>query len=513
MSKTNWFESCSIFFIAFFFLPLTSFASEGSKSLLAAGVERLSAGDFEGAVNQFEFAVRADPSDAESQFFFGVAENRLGHATEALVRINQAKFLGFTHPNIPFETGYALLNLGQYDFAIKAIASKLAENPDDSELQYLAGRAYYGLGKLESAEAALKLARLNPRLADNANLLLASIDDSRMQDASGVESYFRDVLSRSPSTPLGAAIHEKASVGETGSPATPSKRWRAGIYAGAGYNDNVIALGDGVPLPGDISNEDSALFEGGFNIAYDIVRNESTTVSAGYGLSALKYEDELDNSDLLLHSVYIAARRKLDEQWSLTLIANNQFAQLGGDSFRNQFSLRPAAVYAHSSSTSVEAYVRVATEKYYFDSSRFTNRDGESYAGGVNLYSRIGETAWRYRAGVELARNQTDGSDFENDVTRYHTTLHGPLVGQLELRAGFSYSQRNYDTPNSFTGLSFNRDDEALGVNASLQHPVTLPIGGEQRLYLNYNYIDNSSNIVVYDYQQHSVTAGLIISF
>lgn len=503
----------TIIFIHVILGPIGANASEGSKALTAKGIELLNTGDYSAAVNEFEFAVRTDPADAESYFFFGVAENRLGHAKEALARIRHAESLGFRHPKLAFEQAYALLNLGHYEGVTKTIAESIANNPSDLELQYLFGRAHYGLGNFDQAEAALHIAKANPSLADNANLLLASIRDARRPDKSGVDSYFREVLSRSPNTPFAEAIHEKIKTADSGTSSAPTKRWRAGLYAGGGYNDNVIALGDGVPLPGDISDEDSALFEGGISIAYDFLRKKTATVSTGYSLSATKYEGELDDSDLLLHSVYLAARRRLDDNWSLTVIANNQFAQLGGDSFRNQFSLRPAAIYAHTESTSVEAYLRAATEKYYFDSSRFTKRDGETYAAGINLYSRISETDWRYRAGIELQENRTDGSDFEGNVTRYHATFNGPVMGALEARAGFSYSQRNYDNLNSFTGLVFNRDDEAFGINASLQHPINLPIGRDQRLYLNYNYIENKSNINVYDYKQHSATAGLIVSF
>ena len=74
-------------------------ASEGSAQLIREGLAHLKAGRKRQAVVSFEFATRSDPADAEAHFFLGMGQNRLGNASEALVWIQRARVMGYTHPN------------------------------------------------------------------------------------------------------------------------------------------------------------------------------------------------------------------------------------------------------------------------------------------------------------------------------------------------------------------------------------------------------------------------------
>ncbi|MEM7469506.1 MAG: hypothetical protein AAF387_21855, partial [Pseudomonadota bacterium] len=124
-------------------------ASEGSLALVQKGIGMLEAQEFENAVRVFEYAVRIDPTDGEANFFFGVAENRLRDGKEALSRIRRARLLGYGHPRMIIEESYALLHLGNYGQVLQALSTPFEKEPQNAEINYLLGRAYYGLGQFE----------------------------------------------------------------------------------------------------------------------------------------------------------------------------------------------------------------------------------------------------------------------------------------------------------------------------------------------------------------------------
>ena len=60
-----------------------------------------------------------------------------------------------------------------------------------------------------------------------------------------------------------------------------------------GYNDNVIALGEGIPLPTDISTQSSGFGRFTVNGSYGWALTPKDTLTVGYGFQSDIYEGPL----------------------------------------------------------------------------------------------------------------------------------------------------------------------------------------------------------------------------
>lgn len=290
-------------------------ASEGSRQLTREGLELLRAGDTAAAMTRLEYATRADPKDAEAQFFLGVAFNRLGKATEALTWIRRARLMGYANPNLDLEEGVALIGLDRFEAALAPLERFAAANPKHGRVRELIGRANFGLGRYDQAEAALKAGlERDPTLADTSNLLLSLIAAKREGREAPVEVYVQDVLARPPGTPLARLIHERAGPPTPALP-RPGKPWQLALSLGGGYNSNVIALGDGIPLPVDISSEDGGFGRATIDGRYQWRLTDRDILTAGYVLQTDIYGGSLKRFDLVDQLFYGDLRHRVTGLW------------------------------------------------------------------------------------------------------------------------------------------------------------------------------------------------------
>jgi tetratricopeptide (TPR) repeat protein len=105
-------------------------ASPASRELVQQGLADMQARRYEAALQKFEAAAQADPQDARTVFFFqGAALNRLGRHAEALARLERAVQMGSPHPELRFETGWALLRVQRWREAVAELERVRAETP------------------------------------------------------------------------------------------------------------------------------------------------------------------------------------------------------------------------------------------------------------------------------------------------------------------------------------------------------------------------------------------------
>jgi tetratricopeptide (TPR) repeat protein len=128
-------------------------ASPASRQLVQEGLAEMQARRFAAALEKFEAAAQADPADARTVYFFqGAALNRLARHAEAVTRLDRAIQMGSPHPELAFETGWALLRVGRYQDAIVQLEQAERQRPGRGQTSEFLGRAYLALGDLARAE-------------------------------------------------------------------------------------------------------------------------------------------------------------------------------------------------------------------------------------------------------------------------------------------------------------------------------------------------------------------------
>ncbi len=110
-------------------------------------------------------------------------------------------------------------------------------------------------------------------------------------------------------------------------------------------------------------------------------------------------------------------------------------------------------------------------------------------------------------------KNNSDGTDFDYDSHGLFLGLSHPLPFDITGEATYTRLFDRYRNRNTFTILRKRRDDDIDRVSVRLTRPIDIPRVHKARVYVGYEFVNNDSNVVVYDYDQHTYTAGLILEF
>ncbi len=485
-------------------------ASDKSGEEIAKGAAELKKSHYRKALQHFDDATQADPADADANFFQGVALNRLGKFAPAYALFELVRKKGLAHPDLDFEAGWSLTGMKLYKEAIVRLTAYEEAHPGRGQTMEFMGRCQLALGEEEKAEAAFREAlRRNPKLEATVNLYLAALE-KRRGNPQAAAGHLRSVIASD--TPVARAFREEAETLRAGRPRpAEEKPWRVDLSATGGYNDNVIALGNTIPLPPDISGKDSPFTRLTAEAAYDFRLSSKGVLTAGYAFLADIYPD-LSAADTLDHTGYLNYRHAIDERWSAALLFSEEFTQVGGKDFRNQATVRPALSYRLGLNASVElSYARSEAEYLFPVTAPVLDRDGHSDSAALLYRFNAQDLGLRGSVGYTHTSNAADGADFDFEADSASLRLAKTLPWDILAEAAYNYSDYRYNNPNSFAGagFAFKRGDAAHGVSAGLSRPINK----QSRLFLRYSRTRTDSNISVFDYEQNVWNGGVEVRF
>ncbi len=283
-----------------------------SEPLLKQGFDHLKADAYAAALKSFVAAENADPQDLRAVFAQGVALNRLGRYTKAKQVLDRAAEAGLGHPELNFERGWACVGSGHHAQGAALLEAYEQASPGRGITSELLGEAYLWLGQLDQAERNLHEAgRRDPALRPALRVHLAQLEIQRGRTLLAA-AHIAVGADEAPNSPVGAYLRKRTEQSRTrrvsfrvaprstdGQPAAAPKRWRMTLTAGTGWNNNVLAVADNLPIPLDISNRGSAFGRFSFNFAYDLIRNEREVLEANWTFQSDLYEGGLDQANLI----------------------------------------------------------------------------------------------------------------------------------------------------------------------------------------------------------------------
>lgn len=482
-------------------------ASPESRELIRQGVEALPGGKYEEALKHFDAATRADPADAEAVFFQGVALNRLGRHSAAFAGLKLAQAMGYTHPELAFELGWSLIGVGQWDEAIAEMERYEQASPGRGQTSEFLGRAYLGRREWEKAEAKFQEAlQRDPALKPTVLFHLALLERER-QNLAAAQRQLERLLETAPESPLARLLREQ--LARLAPPV--EKPWRITVSASGGYNSNVIALGDAVPLPSDISSKRSGFARFTLDATYDWRLTPRDTVTAGYGFLGDVYE-KVSSSDLRDHFFWVNWRHALTANLAGALRLSDGFTEVGGNAFRNQVSLRPALGWRFADWAVAELTFSSTLSDYFFTAPSVQDRDSTAHTVALTGYATIPGTRAQARLGYFRVWNRADGADFDSKTNGLFVGLSHPLpwetFGEVYYRRTFD----RYDNANSLAGpagFGFRRKDDTDALTVQLSRPIV----DRLRAYVRYDFVNADSNISFFTYRQNTLSFGLVASF
>ncbi len=467
------------------------------------GIQALAQHQPEAALQSFLKVLIGNPTNAEACFFAGVAYNRLGKPSEALALLQLAQELRYPDPELDYELGWALLRLGRFAQAQDYLESYERVRPGRGQTQEFLGRALLAQGQRDAARQAFAAAlERDPKLKPTVSMALSQLE---MQEGHGTAAagQFTSMRDSLPPDALSRLVDKlPLALGN-------QRPWRLELSLSGGYNTNVIGIGEGVPLPTDVSNEASGLATFSASFAYDLIRDQTNTLTAGYFFRSDLYNHELSGSNLLQNYWYLAWQHRLTDADRFTFFIGDDFTAIGGDPFRNAVTLGPSLRHQFGETFALEAGYRATISDYFFNTAAVTDRDGVNHSLNLTAHLRDPNTGITGYFGYGFQTDATDGSDYDQDSHCLSAGVTIPLPWEVTADLSYTHVFADYRHRTSFTGFTVARDDDADYVSAKL----TKRINEHVRVHLRYGYSSNDSNLAFFNYDQHVVTGGVTISF
>jgi hypothetical protein len=487
-------------------LPVPAIASPESSDLIRQGWEALRQGQTEDAIVKLERAVAADPGDPDALFYLGAVLNRDGRPKEALARLEAARQNGVRHPDVDFEIGWSLLGVGRFAEAAEALERYERLRPGRGKASEFLGRALIGVGRLDEAER-----KLNEALARDAALkpgvlyYLALVTGADDEGGPRLE----ELLKEKPRLLFGAVW--VGTIRASGAGRARGETLAVSLSTAGGYNSNVIGLADGLPLPDGISTKRSGFARFSLNTAWDWTLGAADGLTAEYGFVADVYES-VPSSDLRSHAFLLDAHHRFRPNLVASLRLGDEYTEIGGESFRNQATVRPALAYRFTSWWAVETAYSFTASDYYASTTPLYNRDANSHSAALTGYFAVPGTRLELRLGYFHVWNLAEGRDFDFQTRGFTVGASHPLVWRISAAVQYTRTQDDYDHANSlagFFGFEFRRRDTGHALTVQIGRPLLPWLGA----FARWDRVETDSNIRFYRFLQNVGSAGLVASF
>lgn len=415
----------------------------------------------------------------------------------------------------------AAFSRGDYARAARLAADAAYADPTDPAPALLAARAFEQAGDPFQANAWFLAASLiAPNDADIQAAYAASQsailpDPQRaMENIPSPEEQMARLeseIARRSGQPVGVGKSFKATK-EVVIAEEEQKNWFLELTFAAGWNSNVLALGDGVDLPLGATRPDAAFFMMGADTWYQWQVLDRGLVRLGY-FGQQYFYDGIVSANLNLNYWYLDLQYWLTNRLLSSFRISDEYDSYNGYSFRNVLAIEQSLLYRWADWNSSWVSYRYSWGDYFFvNAFPFWNRDGQEHRISARHHFFFPDGLGYLSAGYHHTFNLADGSDFDFNEDGIGISLLLNLPWELVLKGEFQWLYRYYQNNNSLAGpagFEYARKDVAAQVGVELERPIWRAVIG----FARYDFIHNDSNISFYDYDQHVVSGGVRLRF
>lgn len=514
-------RSFNTFFILLAVTALISAAipAAATASTLEQGVVQFNQANFEEALPLLTEAVRQSPKNARAFTYLGLTQREMGDWPAALAAFRRARTLAPQDGEVVFRLAEALYHNGVFAEALTTVERAL-ERPISrrADLLYLKGRILLKLRRASEAVAAFRQAQaadatLTPAVAYQTGV--AYLEEGRYGKAKRI---FQGLTTTNPRSDWAIFAQDYLRALEKRPPA-----FHLQLLTQLGYDDNVLAVPFDQTKAGIDRKKDwkVRLFLLG---EYTFNAGRPFTLKASYSLDHTHFAHNsyatpsggsLFSQDTLIHTFslmpsYNTARSISSLQLSYTL------QEVDYTTYEEVFTAAPSLTFQFAPRQIGQisfAYSHHNESGSYFE-KKFgapllpaENRDADNYVLGLAYFHPYARGQGLLTLAAEAEQNQAQGSNWDYRGVRLSAGLLQPLghgfKGHLFLelyRQGFRHTHTLYGK---------RRDDTTY----TLQAALTRKIWNGVKLGLDYRYLRDLSNIVVFSYDRNIYSVTLEYSF
>ena len=502
-----------------------------------ARVERLAtSGHCDEALAPLTQRAAAEPRDAHAALMLGSCQLQLDRYEDAVVTLRRAKQLDPTLPDIDLQIATASFHADDYDGTLRAVADARAAGSTRPELDLYEGLALYGLQREPSAAAhRLEIAATRSgHPLDSVASYYAGMAWQNAGDSDRAHAALEKVIAEYPGSEWADAAR-RALEGSTTT--AQSKRLWGFVRGGIEWDSNAAFLGRGVELPQELNQKDDFRGVLSAEIATQ-VWNRGPWALYARGDYYSSYDFDLTDFDLQ----YPGGGAWLDyavhygwlgyQPFVLANALTPQFlhnwgpagtSRFWGQIYYDDFFDNAGGVAAGPGATGAPCVGTTVCGPPGLDEQSERNRDG--YGGGLGIEHTV-PVAWlkgEVWGGLFGEFYQSRGTEYQYDGYGARLGFSTLLPANFTLSAWGGYTHRPYrhpstypnpDNPQLLAGQQYalsgtDRNDNVAEVEVELSHPITRSLTGSIR----YAYLNNDSNVAVYNYDSTVVGAYITWTF
>jgi tetratricopeptide (TPR) repeat protein len=521
-----------------------------AESLRERALRLAREGRCEAALADLASARAEAPRDAEVAGLEGLCELRLRRYGDAVESLEAAVAAAPDRADLELALAMARFHADDVAGAAQALAAAKALE-SDAEYQLYAGMVRLAQGDAAGAAAALERAR--------------SLDAARVEP---VASYYLGLAlaARQEREQAGAALRRVTDAWAGTDWSTEAARalarleqgegrmlWGA-VGAGVAYDDNVALRGRDAPLPRDISGEDDVLGVWTANAGAELWKWGGGTLGA---MASYRGTTHVELSDFDAH--FPSATLWLDQALGASLNGRLRYdfgyAWEGGHPFVSTNGLLGSLERGWGRFGRTEVFAQGYFDDYYFSSDDVVDgpaagpgspcadptapcgpagldehhareRDGTGVSVGIAHTLPLSlEALWLRGASLSGGYRYTvfdsDGREYSYDAHELHLGFAATLPAALVLDVVAAYTLRPYRHPSTFP----DPNDVVDGVEYPLSHAkrdeattrfelgLSRSFGDHTSVSVTYRYLDNHSNVDVFDFDQNVVGVSITLGW
>ncbi|TMH20388.1 MAG: tetratricopeptide repeat protein [Betaproteobacteria bacterium] len=402
------------------------------------------------------------------------------------------------------ERGIAAFRAGDYPAALQSFLDALRAGLDTPGLHYDLGATYYRLGRYEEAEREFQALAPDPKWAPLAryNLGLSAQRAGRPQQAM---EYFGEAH-RTTADPNLRALAATAFERLRGAP--PSPQTSAVISLAGGYDSNATLSPDAATV--GVSHQGDRFVEALAAATHRLAGNTERGWVAHGGLVLRKYAD-LSQFDV--RGSRAGLSYETDSGRVQTSVGGYfETAYIGGDRLQQVASVDAQASWRLDAGGELRGRYQLG---HFAGGGGFEYLDGRQQRLSADAGFALASALLRVGYQLELndRRDLQQGSEFFSASPTRHSLFASVALRNLagwQADARGEYRVSRYRDPNLIDGgaqgiLEVTRRDQRYGFALRASRPVAAP----WRVFIDYSYYRNESNLDTYDYSRHQLMAGI----
>lgn len=302
-------------------------------------------------------------------------------------------------------------------------------------------------------------------------------------------------------------------------PKPDRKQWFASLSISGGDNSNVIGLPDNAVLPADVSSRSSKFLRTQLDTGYIFRLDEKSVLTAGWGFTHERYSD-IEEFDAMSNTIYLDYRRRLMDRVEGGMRISRALSATDGETKVRRTTLSPSTNYRWSETdmTSLSynlSFTNYVPEPVRADLDRDVRNHSVTLSHSTLVDGPILPLGVNLRVGLTRTVNNAKGADYKYDGLGGF--ISASRMFPLEIRGSitFSHQRDTYSEPNSLAGagFAFRREDRVDRLNLYLERPLTVFGVENASVFLNWQYLNNQSNISFFVYEQTSFNFGITKRF